>query len=273
MKGISPKIMMASVVAIVLIIFSAFLVHRQSVVVATTQNGVLVPSNENMVDNTTYPNSATTTTQNSTSTPNQTDILSKQVFSNFMTLQESGNLNNQTVQSLTDQLSSQIIDNQPTTKIYTYADLKIIPNPTTEDIKNYGNQLFLLRTKYQNAYIRGAISPDSPYIDPSQAGMMRVFSSMGVLYEQITGDLLKMSVPAGLADLHLQLINMYSSSAFGIKQFEQLDTDPISAISGLNLYNQNSGQEDTIIQKIANYFGNNGIIFSSNDPGYGWYSI
>jgi hypothetical protein len=263
------KILFASTVALILIILSITVVYRKSSSKDKGELGILV-SSENTA---TSINSLGSSNSNSPESTNQTDILSKQVFTNYIALQQSGNLNESNVQALTDQLSAQILDSSASAKTYTVFDLKVIAGATPEEIKDYGDQLFLIRTKYQNAYIRGSIAPNSPYIDPSESGMMRVFKDLQNLYERVVVDLSQMSVPDGLAELHLQLMNIYSASAFGLSQFSQLDIDPVAALSGLNVYNKNSDQEEVILQKIARYFVNNGIIFSTNDPGYGFSSI
>ncbi len=263
------KIIFASTVAIIFIVFSVVMVNKQSVSVTQAEDGILVSSGDNVA----YTNGSITDSSTSSASTNQTDILSKQVFSNFMVLRQSGNLNDTSIQSLADQLSSQIIASRQANKIYTVADLRVTSNATETELKNYGNEFFLLRIKYQNAFIGAIIAPDSPLIDTTDAGPINTYALLGNLYAWITADLLKMTVPDKLVSLHLEILNNYSGSAYGLKQFGQLETDPIAALSGLRLYGANSDQEELIIGKIAAYFVQNGIIFSASDPGYGWNNI
>lgn len=266
----SPKILLASIVAVIFIGGAILSVFKQS------QNAYIAEGTLSATDGGwVAPVEGTSTSAPSTSLidTNLTTILSKQVFSNFMVLNQSGDLNAQTINDLTDQLSSQIIDKVPTAKVYTVADLHIISNPTKEDIKNYGNIFYAIRNKYQNAYIRGIIAPDSPLLDTTDNGTINTYILMGSLYEKIVTDLLQVPVPVSAVSLHLEIINNYSGSAFGLKQFENLNADPVAAVGGLNIYGKNSDMEELIIKKIANYLRENGIIFSTSDPGYGWNNI
>ena len=263
------KILFASIVALILIIFSSVVVYKQSKSTSKVSEGILVPIEETAASI----NSTEQTPTSNTGSTNQTDILSKQVFSNYMVLQQSGNLNDQNVQDLTEQLSDQILASSPSAKVYTLSDIKIISNPTKEDIKNYGNQFFIIRTRSQNMYIRNITAPNSPILDSSINGTANTFVLMGNVYEKIVADLLKLPVPNVLVNLHLQLVNNYAGSAFGLKKFNELNADPIAAVSGLSQYGKNSQEEETLVEKIGQYFIENGIIFSATDPGYGWNTI
>ncbi len=102
---------------------------------------------------------------------------------------------------------------------------------------------------------------------------MNTYILAGKLYEKIVNDLLTLSVPANLVDLHLAILNNYSGSAFGLKMFGQLDNDPVAAIGGLNSYSKNVTVEETMVSNMAKYLRDSGIIFNENEPGYGWNSL
>ncbi len=266
----SPKIILAIIVAVIFVGGAILSVFKQAQNTRSAQ-GTLSATDGGWV----APAEGTSANASSTSLidTNLTTILSKQVFSNFMVLNQSGNLNSQTISDLTDQLSSQIIEKVPTAKVYTIADLNIIKNPTEEDIKKYGNEFFIIRNNTQNAFIRDISSPGSPLLDKSDTGSMNTYILAGKLYEKIVNDLLTLSVPANLVDLHLAILNNYSGSAFGLKMFGQLDNDPVAAIGGLNSYSKNVTVEETMVSNMAKYLRDSGIIFNENEPGYGWNSL
>ncbi len=263
----SPKIILAIIVAVIFVGGAVFSVFKQSQNTRNAQ-GTLSSADGGWV----LPVESEGTNASSTSLidTNLTTILSKQVFSNFMVLNQSGNLNTQTINDLTDQLSSQIIEKVPKAKTYTVADLNIVSNPTKEDIKKYGNDFFILRNNSQNAYIRGITAQDSPLLDTSENGVVGTYVLVGKIYEKMSVDLLKLSVPKELIELHLKIVNNYAETGYGLKQFGQLNTDPVVAIAGLNIYKANSEQEDSLLLQIASYFVRNDIIFNENEPGYGW---
>lgn len=266
----SPKIILSIIIAVLFVGGAILSVFKQAQNTHSAQ-GTLSATNDGWI----APVEVSSANASSTSLidTNLTTILSKQVFSNFMVLNQSGNLNDQTINDLTDQLSSQIIEKAPTAKVYTVADLHIIPNPTKEDIKQYGNDFFVLRKNSQNAYIRDVTAQDSPLLDTSENGTIGVYVLVGKIYEKMSVDLLKLSVPKELTNLHLKIINNYSGSGYSLKQLDQLNTDPVAAVSGLNIYKTNSEQEDLLLEQMASYFVENGIIFSTSEPGYGWNDI
>lgn len=266
----SPKIILSIIIAVLFVGGAILSVFKQAQNTHSAQ-GTLSATNDGWI----APVEVSSANASSTSLidTNLTTILSKQVFSNFMVLNQSGNLNDQTINDLTDQLSSQIIEKVPKAKVYTAADLRIIANPTEEDIKKYGNDFFILRNKYQNTYIRDMTSPGSPILDETDTGTIKTFALIRTLYENFVPELLEISVPVGLVELHLKIVNNYNESAFGLKQFEGLNNDPVAAISGLNVFSKNSNLETTILGQISSYFIKNGIIFYENEPGYGWNNV
>jgi|GEM_PF-4486882 len=266
----SPKIILAIIVAVIFVGGAVLSVFKQSQNTRNVQ-GTLSSADGGWI----LPVDSESANASSTSLidTNLTTILSKQVFSNFMVLNQSGNLNPQTINDLTDQLSSQIIDKIPAVKVYTIADLNINKNPTNVDIKKYGNNFFIVRNNTQNAFINQISSPGSPLLDKSDTGTMNTYILAGKLYEKIVNDLLSLSVPISLVNLHLAILNNYSGSAFGLKMFGQLDNDPIAAVGGLNLYSKNVTVEEALVSNMAQYLRDNGIIFNENEPGYGWNSL
>jgi len=264
MKQFPLKIILACAVAVILVGGSVVIIYRQSQTAYTAGGALSASQEEWLTPINMAPFEAGT---------NQTDVLSKQVFSNFIVLNQSGKLNDQTVKSLAEQLSSEIIDRTPKAKVYTSADLRIISNPTKEDIKNYGNEFFLIRTKYQNAYIRSITALDSPILDATDSGTINTYLLMSEIYQKISEDLLKLAVPTELTSIHLEILNNYSGSAYGLKQLKLLDSDPVATVAGLNLYSKNSDVEELLIEKMARYFKENGIIFFKSDSGYGWNNI
>ncbi len=266
MKMPPKKVFFASIIAILFISFSLVTVFKGSTKAKPVVTGELSANIEPLVEN-------LEAEKGPLPSDNKTDVLSRQVFSNFMVLKTSGSLNNQNVDYLANDLSSQILDSVSGARVYSSADLKIVENASLEDLKIYGNSFFLIRDKYQNLYISKSIAHDSPFIDSSETGIVNSFSLISEIYSKILPDLIKLPVPSQLTSVHLKLINLYSSSAYSLKKYINIDNDPVSAIAGLSQYGKNATQEESTVEQIANYFRQSGIIFTIDDPGYGWNNI
>ena len=203
---------------------------------------------------------------------NQTDALSRKLFSSFMVLQNSNNLNGQTISDLVTNIASNI-DASVTPK-YQLSDLTLISNATPKDLKDYANKFWAIRQKYVDLYKQNQLGSSTFLADPTDPSFAHGFVNTGNLYIQMAKDLSKLSVPAELANLHLKLLNNYIASGLSLKKLDQINTDPIATISGLSTFSQYSDYEDTILSILAQYFSKNGIIFNNtSDPGYGWNSI
>lgn len=271
MRSISTKIIVSVLIAFVLIGLSIFINYSSN----TNNTPSLVAENQKQTTNTnqTYNTTQTGSTQtNPTIVQNQTDLLSKQLFANYILLQKSGDLNAESTQNLADQLSSQINTNLPS-KIYQKSDLTIIKNPTKADLKNYGNQFMFIKDKYTNQYNKDPLGQNNQSIDLLDPKVISQLSNISNLYENMAKELLNLPVPADLIDVHLEIVNNYFGSADGLKKISQIDTDPIVAISGIGIHAKFSSEETSLLKQIAGYLFENGIIFSKDEPGAGWEKI
>ena len=80
-------------------------------------------------------------------------------------------------------------------------------------------------------------------------------------------DLLAMSVPSSMVDMHLALINSISEILFADQTFTKIYTDGIVSLNGLSEYQKGLNDFFTAFQAIAVYFLNQNITFSSDEGG------
>ncbi len=269
MKKISPVIIVTTVLALFLIILALFIRFNDSVARSV---GLSVESSRNQqnfaVGNT---NTEYVSPDSLNSGLNQTDEISKKLLAQFLDLKQSGNLNENTTKSLVESISSQIKIVPP--KIYTAVDIKIIPNQTKEDIKNYANSFWTIKTKYKNLFIQRKSPERDPALDFAGSLLTKDILIAANLYTQMGEEVSKLTVPASLVDLHLKLVNNYIASGVSLKQLENSETDPISTIAGLNNFSNYSDYESTTLIIMADYFKASGIIFNKTDPAFGWNSL
>jgi hypothetical protein len=202
---------------------------------------------------------------------NQTDIMSQKLFANLMVLQDSGTLDDQSISDLADNIASEV--DASSTPEYQLSDLTIINNASIEQIKDYANQFWTIRQKYVDLYKQNPLGSTNFVADPSDPSFISGFTATGNLYIQMAAELSKLPVPSDLADFHLKLLNNYVASGLGLEKLSQLNSDPVATISGLTTYSEYSDYETTILEIMAKYFSESGIIFSDSDPGAGWNTI
>lgn len=267
MKKFSPGIIVACILSFILIILSLFVRFTNT----ETRNSNLTVDQNKIINNTYTDNSTTTPATVTMLNINQTDFVSNQLLSSLISLKENGNYTPETTQYVINNLTDQI--NVAPTIQFTTADITIIPIPTLNDTKNYANKFWSIRAKYQNLYTQNANLNKNSITDSSSPAYIQVMIYAGNLYVQMADELKNLSVPKELADLHLKLLNNYEMEGSSLKQLNNIDIDPVLAITGLNTYSKYSDYEDTMLQILANYFSASGIIFSKADPGIGWKSL
>src|SRR3989344_3691919 len=83
--------------------------------------------------------------------------------------------------------------------------------------------------------------------------------TFNISYINAANGLKNLPVPTSLADLHLQLINSYFSSAASMKALSETEQDSTAAFAGLIILNENLDKEDVILNEISNILTANGI--------------
>ena len=270
MKKFPPGIIVACILSVIFIMLSIFIKYGSF---RTTNSELSVGSDQvipdTYVDN--VDNSTATPATTDNSNQNQTDLTSKNLFTQYISLQQSGNLNSETSQTLVNDISSQIKITPE--KQFALADLNVVQNPTTVDLKNYANKFWVIRNKYKNLYIQNISANEDTSVVSANSGAVQGLFRAGDLYIQMAVELVSIPVPKELANIHLKLINNYEVSGTSLKRLDKIDADPIVTVTGLNTYSKYSDYEDTMLRILANYFSASGIIFSSVDPGIGWKTL
>jgi len=179
----------------------------------------------------------------------QTAKFSQDLMATVTTLSQNGGMDQTTASSLGDSLASQI-QNTPVRKVYVLTDLKISKDDTAIAVKKYADALAVILqknpTKNTILDILQKFSADANNVDPS------VLSQLDPNIKQINGfvnDMLKMTVPASLASLHLNVLNSFERVLENLNDVQLYDTDPVVALGGMTKYNQNA---TTLLSDVNN---------------------
>jgi len=265
-----PKVIIACILAFVLIATSIIIrfVNTQKINSQLAYVDSTAKQQNNLANSI---NGTASSTDLSALVTNQTDLVSQKLFASYMVLQNSGNLNAQTVTDLANNIASGL--DTKTVNQYQASDLNLINNASTKEIKDYANEFWAIRQKYIDLYKKNPLGSQGFVADPSNPSFVSGFVATGDLYIKMANELSKLSVPAQLASLHLKLLNNYVISGLGLKKLDQLSLDPMATVSGLSTFSQYSDYENIILSTMAQYFSESGIIFGNNEPGSGWNSI
>lgn len=195
----------------------------------------------------------------------KTDEISRNLFSEYLALKQSGGLNQTSVQNLINRTVSQINSGDAT--LYSLSNIKTIPDSDSVGAKIYGNSLAAIRQKYKNLYRQQPIVIIGNSINFEDEASLESVRRAANLYKLEAEELLKLFVPQSLAVTHLNLVNNYISSSEGLRGLADLGTDPIRAIAGIQGHTGAASAEPAILFSISEFFLVRGIVFSPSEPG------
>ncbi len=191
-----------------------------------------------------------------------TEELSHQLFTEYMKLQQSGQLNDATIQAMTEKITSSITA-KPVQSTYTAGDLKTFPDSDSNKMRQYANMLIQNQNVYIKKYDAVTANQNVTVGDPDFADAMGVASTY---YGKLAGDDAKIAVPSGAVSFHLAYINALLASAQGLKEFSYFQTDPLNAIVGIQRHGNAEEKQSAAINNLTNFLTQNGIISFNLNP-------
>ena len=199
----------------------------------------------------------------------ETAIISKKLFAEYISLKQSGNLNEETINATANNLVAEEIKNRKTVQYYFLKDLKTFPSDNKILLKEYGNSLASIRAKYEKIFLQDPMSKDggtkASLVDPELIkGLVRISDN----YKKMTKEMSGLSVPEKLADNHLKILNNYMANSDGLREISMLSTDPVVAMVGMQRQTEAEANEKPLLGAVFKYLSENNITYSKDEPGY-----
>ena len=186
---------------------------------------------------------------------NLTDSLSKDVFTQYIKYNSSGELKQDDILSITeDVLKNKNISSESVS----YLDIKITTS-NISNLKSYGNNVAII----QNGINKNILSLNkknnkTPYIASIYNTASKIFTDI--------------EVPELLAENHINIINGYKKYSEGMYMLDQQNTDPAKALIGLTKVKEATDEILNGFEKIQKIIILNKIIYTDNEPGTIWTS-
>ena len=193
----------------------------------------------------------------------QTDLIGRQLFSDYLALKSEGETTPGNIDVLAKNLAESIRNvNLSIPKINSN---QVIVLPESEaNLAAYGNAMTNLRNKYKNLVAAQTESGGSDLANTDNPAFSTFMSALGKLYQAAANELLLVGVPASLAQNHVDLINYYLETGEVIKLISKTSEDPLQAYAALNIYTKNGGRESELLLNIQKTMMAHGIIFNSS---------
>jgi hypothetical protein len=188
--------------------------------------------------------------------------VSTNFISNYVLLDQVGQLNTETVATLETQIVDEAYNTAQIKDRYTIFDIATFPDYEKEKVIQYGNAFASILIDYYATFASIQNTDDATYI-----------ATISAVFISFAEELSHIPTPAGIAEVHLQFINNTNRVGQAIQILNVSDQDPVRALFALQQYEQSGGEQTQLFVDIANYFRANGILFDDNTPGVMWHNF
>jgi hypothetical protein len=168
----------------------------------------------------------------------QSESLSRQFFALVVTLQQSGSLDENVIQSISETAGEQI-SAKPIADKYTKEMLKTTKT-TTESLVKYKKTLASLFAKYKERDMGEELTFIAQGIKNSDQTALYAAKTVAMSYEEFAEKLIEVETPTSVIDNHLGLANNYYKTGKSIDGMASLLVDPILGMKSIINYKKYS---------------------------------
>ena len=153
--------------------------------------------------------------------------------------------------------------------LYVAADITTTPQ-TADSLHTYGNNVMRILVQHKTASAAQTLYDMGYATDYQNQKTLDSMTTIARDYAALAEDLANLSVPKGLAPLHLQLVNdfVYMSSVF--PDMQSVLKDPLRGLAGLQVFQSKGGEASRVLTSIAQILSKNAILFNKDEAGAGW---
>ena len=170
----------------------------------------------------------------------QTDKFSRELVATMAALNQSGEMDQATIEKLGQSLATQV-ENSPSKKTYGSSDIKVIKDTSLQAAEKYNSAMRTVYSKYVIVSSHIDILQESLTEDEDLDGS--VLEKLDPIIKQTQGiinGMIAIEVPQNLAPFHLALINALANLNENLSSVQLVDIDPIMAFSAMSQYEQNA---------------------------------
>lgn len=188
-------------------------------------------------------------TDDKTVVSTENEALSKEFFATIMSLQQTGNLNEASIASVSEAIGKKI-EATPIPDIYTMAMIKTTKDSDASNIA-YFTAFNKLLTKYENEDIGKEITIISQGLGTNDPQALYVVRPIASAYRAFGKELVKLPVPNSIAPLQLELANNYEKTGESLDDLTKTILDPMVGMRALINYKKYSDALVTDLNKIS----------------------
>lgn len=189
----------------------------------------------------------------------QNDRLSRELFAIITSLQQTGNLNENSIENIATALDKKL-NSEPILDIYTKDMLKV-KTTNQQVVESYYNSFGEIAIKYADSEIGDELLYISQALLNEDKKAMEIAREIARKYEDFGKDLVNIDgIPSSLADTHLELANDYHKTSVSIQRMSVMIEDPLFGMNAIVDYKNNSEKLVSNLEKIGVFFEKSVII-------------
>ncbi len=181
----------------------------------------------------------------------ETDQLSREIFATVAALNQAGEVNDETVNTLSTTLA-QKIQTSVQKKVFSVNDITIAKDDSVQSVRNYNDSLN--KTFSENSPQYTVLDVLSKFIVDQNTVNEAALLELAPLVTQtnkIITQMTKIAVPPSMVQIHLEVLNNLEKLSENISDIRLYETDIVVAMSGISQYEKNTENLGLAAQKLA----------------------
>lgn len=203
------------------------------------------------------------------STQNLTDKVSESLIGNYLSLRESGNLNDTSAASLINQAVNFTESDQNAPLSYTTADIVVSSDNSGKTVRRYGTELGNAFKVNKPAEAKNEIAIFSEMLQKQDRTRVSELKEIALIYRHIEESALHIQVPSSYAQIHLDLLNNLDKIARSVDLMSTIFDDPLQAMRGVGNYQTGIIGFGSALSKIRiKILKDDKIVYKQGESGY-----
>lgn len=234
----------------------------------TPGENISIPENNNWEKELNNIYLATNNTNSTSTKETTTDIVSRSIVSNYLALDQSGKIDQNSIQTLVDKASDYInqTNNQNVSKISTLP--KTIQDNGNQTIYDYGENLGLILRSNNSEKLKKEMFDFKKYAEEENTKALELLPSIIKSHEKLRSDLVNMQVPQRFVKPHIDIVNGLTLMISGLNESSYIFNDPIRALGAIEKYGSGMNLTSSSLKSIADFIINNKIVYKQGSGGY-----
>ncbi len=176
------------------------------------------------------------------------ELLSRQFLATIISLQQTGQLDADSVSSVTDAIGKDV-EATPIPDVYT-SNMLTLQNDSTSANATYSDALSALINNYTDADIGSELTFIIQGLSNKDPSALYAATTVADAYQSFGKDLMKIPVPKSLASIHLSVANNYEKTGRSIKDLSKILSDPLIGMRAIINYKNYSDALASDLEKL-----------------------